>query len=69
MSYGKHTRNPGYQAGNYWVECERCGFDYRRSDIAVEWTGAIVCKKYCWEPRNIQDLVQGVGDGVFRRIR
>jgi len=26
--------------------------------MAKEWTGLVVCKKYCWEPRHPQDLIR-----------
>lgn len=62
MSYGKHTRNPGYQPGNYWLVCDRCGFDYRLEDMVEEWTGAVVCRRWCYEPRHPQDLLRGFED-------
>lgn len=42
----------GYQPGNHWVLCDRCGMDYRRSEIKKEWTGLMVCDD-CWDPRPI----------------
>lgn len=62
-AHGKHTRNPGWIAGQNWVECQRCGLDYRRKDIRREWTGAIVCKT-CWEPRHPQDFVRARRDRI-----
>ena len=56
-----HTRNPGFIAGDYWLVCERCGFDYRFSQMKKEWTGVWVCSK-CWEPRHPQDFVRAVRD-------
>jgi hypothetical protein len=55
---GEHTRNPGWEAGQYWVECQRCGLDYKAKHIKREWTGAIVCFN-CWEPRHPQEYVRG----------
>lgn len=65
-----HSRNPGYQPGQHWVVCDRCGFDYRVRDIKAEWNGLAVCK-YCWEPRHIQDFLRAhkeqiKPDGVVR---
>lgn len=60
---GKHTANPGYKPGSWWVECSRCGLDYRAEDIKPEWTGAIVCKS-CWEPRHPQDFVRPRRDRI-----
>ena len=37
--------------------CDRCGFDYKHSQLRKEWTGAMVCSK-CWDPRHPQDLIQ-----------
>lgn len=61
--HGKHTRNPGYVPGQNWVECMRCGLDYRHSDIKREWTGLVVCKT-CWEPRHPQDFVRARTDRI-----
>lgn len=33
--------------GDYWVECPRCGFDYRKSEMVLEYTGLEVCKDCC----------------------
>ena len=52
-----HSRNPGYQPGNHWNTCQRCGFDIRASDTIEEWTGLLVCES-CWEPRHPQDFVR-----------
>jgi len=57
------TRNPGYQAGNHWFECERCGVDYRANEGKREWTGLVVCKN-CWEPRHPQDMVRSKEDNT-----
>jgi len=56
-----HSKNPGYIAGDHWVECARCGFDYRQSHMKREWTGVIVCQE-CWEPRHPQDFVRATED-------
>lgn len=61
MTYGKKTKNPGFQRNNHWVRCEVCDFDYRVKDIKTRWDGVLVCK-WDWEPRHPQDLVRGVSD-------
>lgn len=61
--HGQHTRNPGYIAGQHWVECQRCGLDYRSKNIRVQWDGLIVCQS-CWEPRHPQDFVRGRRDRI-----
>tara|TARA_R110000751_G_scaffold249031_3_gene348780 strand:+ start:1658 stop:1972 length:315 start_codon:yes stop_codon:yes gene_type:complete len=60
-THGQHTKSPGYQQGNHWVECQRCGFDYREDNMRMEWTGLKVCGD-CWEIRHPQDFVRGVED-------
>lgn len=55
--HGKHTENAGYQPGNHWNTCQRCGFDVRLSDTEEEWNGLKVCSK-CWEPRHELDFVK-----------
>ena len=63
MSFGKKTRNPGYQPGNHWVKCDVCDFVYRDSEMYERWDGAVVCE-YDWEARHPQDLVRGVEDKI-----
>ena len=63
MSFGKKTRNPGWQPGNHWVKCDVCDFVYRDSEMFERWDGAVVCK-YDWEARHPQDLVRGVEDKI-----
>lgn len=58
-----HSRNPGFRSGDYWVVCDRCGFDYRNSQIKVQWDGLTVCNR-CWEPRHPQDFVRAVKDTI-----
>ena len=55
--------NPGYQPGNHWVICDRCGFAYRNSEVRKTWDGLVVCKED-WEPRHPQDLLRGREDRV-----
>lgn len=49
--------NPGYKPGDYWITCDRCGIEYRKSETKREWTGLIVCKA-CWESRHPQEFVR-----------
>lgn len=56
-------RKPAYRSGDHWVECQRCAFTYRNSEMKKEWTGLIVCKP-CYEPRHPQDFVRAVQDNV-----
>lgn len=60
---GKKTRNPGYQPGNYWVLCDRCGMSIRSSDAKMTWDGFFVCPKD-WEIRHEQDFVRGRQDQI-----
>ena len=38
-------RGNRYKPGDYWRECDVCGFDYLRSKLVKRWDNAIVCKK------------------------
>lgn len=58
-----HPRSPGFQPGNYWAVCDRCGFDYRIRELRMTWDGLLVCEKD-WEPRHPQDFVRGVSDTI-----
>jgi len=51
-----------YLAHNHWLICDRCGGQYRYSDMAEEWTGLWVCTRGCFETRHPQDFVTGVTD-------
>ncbi len=57
-----HSANPGWEPGNYWMECDRCGFDRRKDEMREEWTGLWVCGDKCWEPRHPQDFLRGRED-------
>lgn len=61
MSHGHKTQNPGWQSGNYWVVCDRCGKDYRVANVEEEWNGLVVCTS-CFETRHPQDFVRSVKD-------
>jgi hypothetical protein len=60
-SYGKKTRNPGWQSGNHWVICEVCGFAIRASSAKLTWDDRIVCPED-FEVRHPQDFVRGRSD-------
>lgn len=60
---GKKTRNPGYEPGNHWIACERCGHVIRSEDAKKEWTGLWVCPDD-WEIRHPQDFVRGRYDDI-----
>jgi len=44
------TVNDGYIPGDYWMECDRCGLSYRRSDLMRDGfkKGLMVCRP-CWD--------------------
>ena len=63
---GKHTKSPGYQAGNHWVVCDNCGFDIRAADIRETWDGRQVCPSD-WEPRQPQDFVRSKQEVIAAR--
>lgn len=42
--------------------CDRCGFERWNGQLRKEWTGLMVCKDTCWEPRHPQDFVKGKPD-------
>ena len=56
-----HTSNPGYKPGDYWMVCDLCGFDYRRSQMKQTWDGKWVCRED-WEPKHPQLEVEGRED-------
>lgn len=60
---GRKTRNPGYQPGNYWVLCDRCGMAIRAQDIRITWDNLAVCPDD-WEHRHEQDFVRGRQDRI-----
>lgn len=56
------TREGTYIAGDYYLQCEVCGFDRRRSEAVRRWDGAMVCspsvKGGCYEERHPLDQVE-----------
>ena len=43
--------------GEWNVLCDRCGIQFKASQLKDEWTGLKVCSE-CWEPRHPQDLAR-----------
>lgn len=56
-----HERSPGYTPGEYWVTCDRCGFDYKNTETRLTWDGLLVCLED-WEPRNEQEFLRPIAD-------
>lgn len=52
----------GYEARNYLMICDRCGSQFRRSDMREHYTGLYLCTQYCWESQHPQDFVEGIED-------
>lgn len=50
-----------YVGGDWYRICDRTGFKIRMNKTRMEWTERIV-RNQSWEPRQPQDLVQGVMD-------
>lgn len=50
-----------YIAGTWLAVCDRCGFNFRNTELRLEWTGLRVCGE-CWEPRHPLDSLQGIAD-------
>ena len=61
--HGKHTKNPGYEPGNHWVQCPLCGLDVRWEHMKKQWDGKWRCAD-CWEPRHPQDFVRARRDRI-----
>lgn len=51
-----------YAKGDHNVICQRCGFEYKRSQTRIEWDNLIVCIYGCYEERQPQDYVRGIPD-------
>lgn len=58
---------------DYYVYCDVCGFQYKRSECLKRWDGRLVCKKD-FELRHPQDFLkpkaenQSVPDGRAERV-
>lgn len=53
-----------YRPGDYYLQCDRCGFKIRRSDARKTWDGLLVCGKD-WEPRHPQDYIKVTPDKQY----
>ena len=55
-----------FEAGQWNVICDRCGFKYKARQLRKEWTGLRVCTgggtNDCWEPRHAQEKLRGKKD-------
>ena len=60
---GKKTKNPGWKAGNHWVNCDRCNAHIRAKDAMITWDNYVVCPDD-WEVRHPQDFVRGRQDKI-----
>lgn len=58
------NRNPGFESGNYWVVCDRCGLDYRIRETRKTWDNLLVCEE-CWETKHPQDYVAPKRDNII----
>jgi len=50
-----------YKKGDWNVECDRCGYNFKASQCRKTWDNLFVCKS-CWEPRHPQDFVKSKKD-------
>lgn len=53
----------GYCPGDWWLVCDECGRDFRRSDMRQRWDNAWVCQSD-WEPRHPQESVRGIPERI-----
>lgn len=44
-----------FKNGDWNALCDVCGFQYKASELRLQWDNARVCWK-CWSPRNPQEL-------------
>lgn len=55
-----------FEAGQWKVQCDRCGFEYKARQLRLEWNNLRTCTgvgtNECWEPRQPQDLLKGKKD-------
>ena len=45
------------ELGSWNALCDRCGLKRKNYMLAKEWTGLMVCKDTCWEPRHPQTML------------
>jgi hypothetical protein len=46
-----------YQAGQWNAVCDRCGFEFKSSELRKDWQGLMVCSKD-YEARHPQDFIK-----------
>lgn len=63
-SWGATVSAPGVQeyVSPGKDRCMRCGFIRGKSKLRKEWTGLLVCRDTCWEPRHPQEFMRGKTD-------
>lgn len=49
--------------GQWNVICDRCGGQFKSSEVSKEWTNLVVCKT-CYETRQPQDFVKGIRENI-----
>lgn len=56
-----HSPSPGWESGNHWAECMRCGTDRRRNELKEDKQkpGLWVCPD-CRDPRHPGEFVRSV---------
>lgn len=62
----RETHRPdhdGYRPGDYWMVCDVCGLDYRRSEMRQRWDRAWVCRDD-WEIKHPQESVRGIRERI-----
>lgn len=52
-----------YCPGDYYLICDVCGFQFRRSEMRERWDKAMVCRKD-WEPQHPQEFLRGRADRI-----
>lgn len=59
-----HSRSPGYEPGNRWIECMRCGKDRRVNEVREDKQkpGLWVCadNRECWDAKHPSEFVRSV---------
>jgi hypothetical protein len=58
----KHSGD-SYIPGDWYLVCDECGLDFRRSDMRKRWDNAWVCEKD-WEPKHPQEFVRGIAEKI-----
>lgn len=55
-----------YKKGQWNVECDQCGFQYKSGQLRKQWDGLMTCfgpsTNDCFEARHPQDYVRGKPD-------